>query len=95
MILAVAALVLLAPVLLRFLRAVIRVHLWTVVLFLPAGLLLRFGGNEDMRVFALVTAGWGLILASWCVSRALGRRRARRAAPRPAPHRTPYRERLT
>lgn len=95
MILAFAALVLLAPVLLCFLRAVVRVHLWAVVLFLPAGLLLRFGGSEDVRVFAVVTGGWGFILAAWYIRRRWDRRKARRGGPRTAARRAPYRERLT
>jgi hypothetical protein len=95
MIFALVALVLLAPVLLRFVRALFRLHLWAVVLFLPAGLLLRFGGNEDMRVFATVTAGWGFILAAWYISLGWERRKARRTGPRTAARRTPYRERLT
>lgn len=81
MAIALLLLILLLPALLRFLRAVFTVHLWAVVLFLPAGLLLRFGGNEDMRVFALVTACWACVLAGWRIVRWRAGRRAARARP--------------
>ena len=57
------------PLVLRLLRALFRLHLWAVVLFLPAGLLLRFGGNEDMAAFAFVTLAWGALLAGWLIRR--------------------------
>jgi hypothetical protein len=60
---ALLVLLLLLPGLLRLLRALLRAHLWAVVLFLPAGLLLRFGGIQDLRAFALVTACWACVLA--------------------------------
>jgi hypothetical protein len=53
------------PLLLRFLRALFLLHLSAVVLFLPAGLLLRFGGVESMAVYAGVTVGWGALLVGW------------------------------
>lgn len=96
--LAVCVLALALPVLLRLLRALFVLHLWAVVLFLPAGLLLRFGGNEDMAVFALVTATWGTLLAGWRIRRWWAARREERTRPRPqgrAPQfRRPHRERL-
>lgn len=96
--LAVCVLALALPVLLRLLRALFVLHLWAVVLFLPAGLLLRFGGNEDMAVFALVTATWGALLAGWRVRRWWTARHAERSRARPqgpAPQfPRPHRERL-
>lgn len=96
MAIALLVLILLVPALLRFLRAVFKVHLCAVVLFLPAGLLLRFGGNEDMRTFALVTACWACVLAGWRIARWRAGRRA--ASTRPGAHprfHAPHRERLT
>jgi hypothetical protein len=55
-------LALLLPPVLRGLRLLFVAHLWAVLLFLPAGLLLR-SGSEDLRVLALVTAVWGCLLA--------------------------------
>lgn len=96
-VLAVCLLALALPVLLRVLRALFVLHLRVVVLFLPAGLLLRFGGNEDMAVFALVTAAWGALLAGWRIRRWSARGRAERERPRPqegSPRfRRPHRER--
>ena len=93
--LAVLVLALALPLILRLLRALFLLHLWMVVLFLPAGLLLRFGGNEDMAVFAIVTIAWGALLAGWSIRRRWAARTAARQAPAPAArlHR-PHRERL-
>lgn len=92
--LAVCLLALALPVLLRLLRALFVLHLWAVVLFLPAGLLLRFGGNEDMAVFATVTAAWGALLAGWRIRRWWTSGPAARTSPAPAPRfRRPHRQR--
>ncbi|HEX8693666.1 MAG TPA: hypothetical protein VF746_14685 [Longimicrobium sp.] len=48
--LAVLVLALALPLVLRILRALFLLHLWAVVLFLPAGLLLRFGGHPAGRL---------------------------------------------
>lgn len=55
-------LILLAPLAFRATRALFFAQLWLVCLFLPAGLLLRLGPGEDMRVFFGVSAVWGLLL---------------------------------
>lgn len=69
-------LILLAPLAFRATRALFVVNLWLVCLFLPAGLLLRLGPGEDMRVFFGVSAVWGLVLLTvW-----MARRRARASA---------------
>jgi hypothetical protein len=64
--------ILLAPLVLRAVWVLLLAHVWMVCLFLPAGLLLRLGPAEDMRVYAGVTVVWGLVLL-WCRSQ---RRRA-------------------
>jgi hypothetical protein len=69
-------LILLAPLAFRATRALFVAQLWLVCLFLPAGLLLRLGPGEDMRVFFGVSAVWGLLLLTvW-----MARRRARASA---------------
>jgi hypothetical protein len=69
LILLIAGIVLLLPMALRTVRVLFRAHLLAVVLFLPAGLLLRYGPNQDLRLFACVTCLWGLILGTWLLSR--------------------------
>lgn len=66
-------LILLAPLAFRATRALFFAQLWLVCLFLPAGLLLKLGPGEDMRVFFGVSVVWGLLLlTAW-----MARRRSR------------------
>lgn len=93
---ALLALAVLLPPVLRLLRAILVLHLWTIVLFLPAGFLLRLG-NRDMGVYFGVTAAWGALLAGWRIRRRWTARRAERRAhhaPARPRLRRPYRERL-
>jgi hypothetical protein len=57
------------PLIMRLLRALIVFHLWTVILFLPAGLLLRFGRVESMAVYGGVTLAWAVLLVGWRLTR--------------------------
>jgi hypothetical protein len=55
-------LILLAPLAFRATRALFVAQLCLICLFLPAGLLLKLGPGEDMRVYFGVSAVWGLLL---------------------------------
>lgn len=65
--------VLAVAVLLKLLIVVFKAHFWAVIICLPGGLLLRFGGCEDMRILAASTALWTAVLLACLFSR----RRAR------------------
>jgi hypothetical protein len=60
-------LIVLLPVLIRIARFLLLAHVWLVVLFLPAGLLVRYGPSQDMRLFFGVTAAWSLTLIAYCI----------------------------
>jgi hypothetical protein len=62
LILAVIILILLWPLIARIARFLFVAHAWLVVLFLPAGLLVRYGPSQDMRLFVAVTFAWALAL---------------------------------
>jgi hypothetical protein len=53
--LAVVMLILLWPLIVPIARFLFVAHAWLVVLFLPAGLLVRYGPSQDMRLFVAVT----------------------------------------
>ena len=82
---AILALALLLPLILRLLRLLVTAYVWMFLLFLPAGLLLRLGPREDMRVFFGVTAIWGAILLLWRLIRRRRRRAEARRRPGPRP----------
>lgn len=65
LLIALFALVLLAPLAWRAVRFLFRVHLWSILVCLPAGLLVRSGATADLRVFILVSAVWAAFLALW------------------------------
>ena len=66
------------PLLARVVRALFLARAFLIALFLPAGLLLRFGLSEDLHLFVLVTFVWGVVLTGWL------RSRRARPAQRPA-----------
>lgn len=73
--LAVVMLVVLWPLIVRIARFLFVAHAWLVVLFFPAGLLVRYGPSQDMRLFVAVTFVWALTLfASRIRFRATGAR---------------------
>ena len=64
----------LLPLILRIGKFLLIVHTWLVVVFLPAGLLMRYGPSQDMRLLVAVTCGWWLALIAYRVRAHLGRR---------------------
>lgn len=72
--LALLLLVALFPLVLRIARLLLRAHLWAILLFLPAGMLLRAGPGEDLRIYFGATALWALCLVGYA------RHRRRRGA---------------
>jgi hypothetical protein len=74
LLLVVLTLALLAPLLVRGAAALLRAYLLAIVLFLPAGALLRVGPGADPVVYFGTTALWGTLLLGGCMAR---RRRAR------------------
>ncbi|HEU4562079.1 MAG TPA: hypothetical protein VFS20_29900 [Longimicrobium sp.] len=62
LLLAVVMLIILWPLIVRIARFLFVVHALLVVLFLPAGLLVRYGPSQDMRLFVAVTFVWALAL---------------------------------
>ena len=76
-------LIVLLPVLIRIARFLSVAHAWLVVLFLPAGLLVRYGPSQDMRLFVSVTCVWAFALfACYIAVRARTTRARSRAYPR-------------
>ena len=59
---ALVILILLWPLIVRIARFLFVAHAWLVVLFLPAGLLVRYGPSQDTRLFVGVTLVWALTL---------------------------------
>lgn len=53
----------LGPLVVVAVRVLARAHFWAIAVFLPGGLLMRYGPTQDMRLFALVTCVWLVILA--------------------------------
>ena len=75
---AVVMLILLWPLIVRIARFLFVAHAWLVVLFLPGGLMVRYGPSQDMRLFVAVTFGWALALFAFRVRvRATARARSR------------------
>ena len=66
---AIAMLVICLPLLLRALWFVVKAHVALIALFLPAGLLLRYGGLEDADLYLAVTAAWGIVLLALMIRR--------------------------
>ncbi len=64
LILAVVLLILLWPLIVRIARFLFAAHAWLVALFLPAGLLVRYGPSQDMRLFVAVTFVWTLAVST-------------------------------
>jgi hypothetical protein len=62
LILAVIILILLWPLIARIAHFLFVAHARLVVLFLPAGPLVRYGPSQDMRLFVAVTFAWALAL---------------------------------
>lgn len=58
----VVSLIVLWPLIVRAARFLFVAHAWLVVLFLPAGLLVRHGPSQDMRIFVAVSCVWALTL---------------------------------
>ena len=76
--LAVVMLVILWPLIVRIARFLFVAHAWLVALFLPAGLLVRYGPSQDMRLFVAVTFVWALALLAFRIRiRATARARSR------------------
>ena len=66
---------LLLRVVVRLVRALVRLHVALIVVALPAGLLVRAGVIEDVGAFAVASCTWAaVLLAGWAV-------RARRRPP--------------
>lgn len=57
------AVALLGPLVYHALRLLAKAHLWAVALFLPAGLVIRYGPSQEVRVFVAVTIVWAGVLA--------------------------------
>lgn len=68
-------LLVLLPILIRIAKFLLLAHIWLVVLFLPAGLLVRYGPSQNMRLFAGVTSLWFIVLLAYRVVRALRARK--------------------
>ena len=68
LVLAVVILILLWPLIVRVARFLFVAHAFLVVLFLPAGLLVRYGPSQDMRLFVAVTFVWALALFAILIS---------------------------
>ena len=81
LVLAVVILILLWPLIVRVARFLFVAHALLVVLFLPAGLLVRYGPSQDMRLFLAVTLVWALALSATLISV-----RAKRKGARSWPH---------
>lgn len=64
-ILALVGIAVLLPLALRVVRFLVIVHVWAVVLFLPAGLLIRYGPIQDVRLFVGATCAWAAVLVWW------------------------------
>lgn len=62
LLLAVVMLIVLWPLFVRIARFLFVAHAWLVALFLPGGLLVRYGPSQDMRLFVAVTCVWALAL---------------------------------
>ena len=78
LLLAVVMLVILWPLIVHIARFLFVAHAWLVVLFLPAGLLVRYGPSQDMRLFVVVTFVWSLVLFAFRIRvRATARARSR------------------
>ena len=71
----IAMLVICLPLVLRALWFVVKAHVALIALFLPAGLLLRYGRLEDVDFYLAITAVWGIVLLALMM-----RRRAAAAA---------------
>lgn len=90
--LAFLGLVLAWPHVVRALRALVRLHLYAVVLCLPAGLLLVSGRIDSTVEYAVVTLAWAPVVALYALRRARPpsvadrtRRRVPRHRERPDP----------
>jgi hypothetical protein len=66
---AVLMLVLCLPLLLRCIWFLVKAHVVMIVLFLPAGLLLRYGRLEDLELYFAVTAAWATLVLLALVKR--------------------------
>jgi hypothetical protein len=66
---AIAMLVICLPLLLRALWFVVKAHVALIALFLPGGLLLRYGRLEDADLYLAVTAVWGIVLLALMIRR--------------------------
>lgn len=61
----VVMLIVLLPLIIRIGRFLLAAHVWLVALFLPAGLLVRYGPSQDMRLFIGVTCAWSVALIAY------------------------------
>ena len=66
---AIAMLVICAPLLLRVLWFLVKAHIVMIALFLPAGLLATYGGHSDVNLYLLVTATWATVVLLALVAR--------------------------
>ncbi len=64
----------LGPFVMVAVRLLVKAHLWAIAVFLPGGLLIRYGPSQDMRHFVLATCVWITLLAGMRCSAALRRR---------------------
>lgn len=65
----IAMLVICLPVVLRVAWFLVKANVAMIALFLPAGLLLRSGRIDDLQVYLVVTALWGVVLLALMVRR--------------------------
>lgn len=68
-ILAVLMIVICIPLLVRCVWFLVKANVVLIVLFLPAGLLVRYGRLEDMHLYFVVTAAWATIVLFALVTR--------------------------
>lgn len=61
--LVIIGIVVFGPLVVLAVRVLAKAHFWAIVVFLPAGLLMRHGPSPDIRLFALVTCVWVVVLA--------------------------------
>jgi hypothetical protein len=69
-------LIVLLPLIIRIGRFLLAAHAWLVAFFLPAGLLVRYGPSQDMRLFIGVTCAWSVALIAYRVRSAARRKTA-------------------
>jgi hypothetical protein len=70
----VVMLIVLLPLIIRIGRFLLVAHAWLVALFLPAGLLVRYGPSQDMRLLVAVTCAWAVALVAYRIRTAVRRR---------------------